>query len=720
MESPIQLNDSDEEWLVELGPMLPKQTAVDAVGGIFCNLCHSTFANKKVFDRHYTEQHNRTTPAIMYTCVLCRKEIAPYPNFRNHCYLVHVAKNRFKCEQCNKHFSKQSVLTKHMNSMHTFACASCQNQFATKGELNIHQNIHKREKERPPYPCNQCSETIETVDICEMHVEEHLKVLYPCPICDETTNSKMEITKHLTTHFDEVYTDEDTVTKEISEDCSIDLLGGVLCCYCDELFKNRPDTDLHFINEHSDKDIVYSCNICGKQYANYQLFANHCYYHVAKNRFECVECGKLFPRLSLLVLHTEAFHTRGSRDVKPFSCGQCGHAFGTACRLREHLRVVHTRNDFMCPEDGCDMTFETPRDLILHQRKHKGSHTNCCRKCGLQFTTLSSCQAHLNVHRIKNYACPVCNKQYREKHLITKHIPIHFESVLHVCKVCGKVFNARSRLVEHMKTHSEVRRHQCSFCSKAFMRPHQLEQHLNIHTGLKPYKCIICSKTFASYPNWVKHMQKVHNVDKNTVKTLVENRNEAIKNENTVKNTMNFDRIDSEVRSESGIESTSPEMSLDTYIFGESDDSTMDSIDPAILEKDWNIFNENSLVDNSLKYTDLMPVTNTTLETEIKPTPIEQTVVSQSAVHVEYGPEFNVDDGIHLDDHYLPHIDPLLTIKPDIPQPVHKFYVNNYEYNTPAAAADPQTPWEPFITKVYHTFESDDVNRLPLMNTNIY
>lgn len=260
MESPTQSSEGCAEWQVELDELIagcPRLTAIDVVGGIFCNLCHFTFNNKKVFDRHYTEQHNKTIEDVIYTCVICNKEIAPYPNFRNHCYTVHVVKDRFKCQYCNKPFSKQSILNSHIEAVHIFRCASCQEQFSTKTELHTHQNIHKREKEKPPYPCRLCSKTIDSVDMCEMHIDEHCKIIYPCPICDETTNNKIEIAKHLTKHFDEVLTN-DIITTESNEDSSVDMIGGVLCCYCDELFKNRLDFDLHFINEHSDKELVYS------------------------------------------------------------------------------------------------------------------------------------------------------------------------------------------------------------------------------------------------------------------------------------------------------------------------------------------------------------------------------------------------------------------------------------------------------------------------------
>lgn len=150
----------------------------------------------------------------------------------------------------------------------------------------MHQNLHKREKEKPPYPCQQCSKIIDSTDMCEMHIDEHCTILYPCPICDVTSSSKIETAKHLTNHFDEEVLTDDMDTPEFSAECSVDMLGGVLCCYCDELFKNRLEFDSHFTNEHADKDIVYSCNICGKQHDKYHLFANHCHYHNSKNKFE--------------------------------------------------------------------------------------------------------------------------------------------------------------------------------------------------------------------------------------------------------------------------------------------------------------------------------------------------------------------------------------------------------------------------------------------------
>lgn len=63
----------------------------------------------------------------------------------------------------------------------------------------------------------------------------------------------------------------------------------------------------------------------------------------------------------------------------------------------------------------------------------------------------------------------------------------------------------------------------------------------------------------------------------------------------------------------------------------------------------------------------------------------------------EYGPDCALP-ALDLDDHLLPHIDPRLTMK--------------------APAAPPA--WEPLITKVYHGFDDADLNRLSILNTDIF
>lgn len=158
-------------------------------------------------------------------------------------------------------------------------------RFPSKKELQLHQITHKN-YESPPYKCLSCSKQIENVDSCELHIEEHCTLTYSCPVCNEEMGKNT--TDHLIKHFGEI--SEEHISEvggpEIPDDSSIDLIGGILCCYCGGIYKNRIEFDTHFTEQHSDKEIVYSCNICGKQYQRYLTFGDHCYYHFSKDRFE--------------------------------------------------------------------------------------------------------------------------------------------------------------------------------------------------------------------------------------------------------------------------------------------------------------------------------------------------------------------------------------------------------------------------------------------------
>lgn len=243
--------------------------------------------------------------------------------------------------------------------------------------------------------------------------------------------------------------------------------------------------------------------------------------------------------------------------------------------------------------------FSTPKDLINHQRVHR-SQQNWCRQCGLLFTSRKACERHLDVHKKKLYVCPVCNRNYSDKYLILKHLPQHFETVLHLCKICGKAYNAKNRLIEHMKTHAETKTHNCSYCGKGFVKLGQLQQHLNVHTGSKPYKCPICEKSFASYPNWGKHLRRMHETDGKKYKKP-ENVPEI--NESDEEESDNFVKeIESKVNKTTDLNahlqvdiSQIPGAKIDSFILNEPDDSTMesDSIDPTIIAKELEIF-ENS------------------------------------------------------------------------------------------------------------------------------
>lgn len=86
-------HSAEQNILIRCLPRKP--TTIDLIGGIYCHICNSTFGNKKKFDSHYVN-HKTGNEETVYTCVVCRKQMPVYRSFRGHCYLNHVAKDKFK------------------------------------------------------------------------------------------------------------------------------------------------------------------------------------------------------------------------------------------------------------------------------------------------------------------------------------------------------------------------------------------------------------------------------------------------------------------------------------------------------------------------------------------------------------------------------------------------------------------------------------------------
>ncbi|OMJ75694.1 hypothetical protein SteCoe_25101 [Stentor coeruleus] len=81
------------------------------------------------------------------------------------------------------------------------------------------------------------------------------------------------------------------------------------------------------------------------------------------------------------------------------------------------------------------------------------------------------------------------------------------------CTVCNKNFKEKHKLRRHMMVHTGEKPFPCSFCGKSFALEYNLKTHMRVHTGEKPYKCEYqsCGKTFTQSGNLKTHIRTNHN-----------------------------------------------------------------------------------------------------------------------------------------------------------------------------------------------------------------
>ena len=107
------------------------------------------------------------------------------------------------------------------------------------------------------------------------------------------------------------------------------------------------------------------------------------------------------------------------------------------------------------------------------------------------------------------FFCIMCNKTFKKKSLISKHLRKHIGSRPFSCSVCKKSFTLKTHLTQHEQIHSGSQPFSCSVCNKSFARKTHLTQHEKIHSASRPFSCSVCNKSFTRSSHLAQH-EKIH------------------------------------------------------------------------------------------------------------------------------------------------------------------------------------------------------------------
>uniref|UniRef100_A0A3B3ZRL0 C2H2-type domain-containing protein n=1 Tax=Periophthalmus magnuspinnatus TaxID=409849 RepID=A0A3B3ZRL0_9GOBI len=113
------------------------------------------------------------------------------------------------------------------------------------------------------------------------------------------------------------------------------------------------------------------------------------------------------------------------RRKKPHACPICGKSYSWKSHLEIHLRVHTGEKPFGC--SVCGKRFTKKMYLVIHLRRHTGEKPFSC-SCGKAFTSRSHLEMHLHTGE-RPFSCPVCQKSFRQKNHVQKHINIHLRQL---------------------------------------------------------------------------------------------------------------------------------------------------------------------------------------------------------------------------------------------------------------------------------------------------
>ena len=126
---------------------------------------------------------------------------------------------------------------------------------------------------------------------------------------------------------------------------------------------------------------------------------------------------------------------------------------------------------------------------IVKCKKKRKAH---CKICGNSCSNVKELnQHHKDTHDI--VFCPDCHKAFSTCTSLDKHMYVH-KNMDYVCDQCGQSFPFKSRLKQHKITHHKVATHHCMVknCNRSFKNTGDLNRHVNQHTGIW-YKCDFCT-----------------------------------------------------------------------------------------------------------------------------------------------------------------------------------------------------------------------------------
>ncbi len=340
----------------------------------------------------------------------------------------HDKQQIFECALCQKSYSRQPSLDRHMNSVHfgiRFKCHICGLALVSKTVLQRHiLTVHEGAR---PFSCAQC---------------------------DKIFTSSLALKYHINTYH-------------ISDK------PNLKCNKCEKVFSGIIQFKARSVRHGAEKR--HKCNTCCKSFFLKQELQTHERVHRPKvNSFNCNLCEKPFTSYTGRRYHLKYYHGLG--NTKSLYCVFCDKQCKTKQNLYDHIQRLIKEKSFQC--ELSPLTFNSNTEKKLHMLIHTREKPYQCKVCNFSCCTSSSLKMHLTRHSVqKRYHCVFCNKGFPRQALLWEHNLLEIGERWYKCQVCKNEFTSNSQLLAHCKTHLPPQ-FQCTYCEKVYKRGFVLKLHV--------------------------------------------------------------------------------------------------------------------------------------------------------------------------------------------------------------------------------------------------
>ncbi|XP_068096157.1 zinc finger and BTB domain-containing protein 41 [Hyperolius riggenbachi] len=357
-----------------------------------CNLRYSTKSNLTVHRRRHNNE--MAIPRKEQKCPFCIKLHASRKTLVKHVKRFHaenvqeflsmkrLKSEGWKCDICNKSFSRRPHLEEHMilhSQDNPFKCTYCDEQFKSRFKrLKHHEKYHLG-----PFPCDLCDRQFNDSGNLKRHIEytHGGKRKWSCFICGKSVRERTTLKEHLRIHSGE---------------------KPHLCSICGQNFRHGSSYRLHLRVHHDDKR--YECDECGKAFIRHDHLTKHKKIHSGEKAHQCEECGKCFGRRDHLSVHYKSVHL-GEKVWQKYKttfhqCEVCKKVFKGKSSLDMHFRTHSGEKPYKCPI--CNQSFRIKKTLTKHLVIHSDARPFNCQHCNATFKRKDKLKYHIDhVHNSK-------------------------------------------------------------------------------------------------------------------------------------------------------------------------------------------------------------------------------------------------------------------------------------------------------------------------------
>ena len=511
-----------------------------------CNECGLLFQIRSKYNTHM-RIHQTASSKGPKECKICNKK---FVCLSSHNRIVHLGMRTYECSECGKTFGKKSGLDRHKLTVHQkirgFKCEveGCHGAFGEKSQLTKHMKTHFDKDLSYCSFCKQHFDDIkdhfetahgDLIDHCrfcfkrfskQSSLKLHIKVFHTGEknfFCDYCPNKgfaeRFQLKRHLRRHQDiidpELYRKSDDYELESGESSFETIEIKPEQIFIDDLSEAKVDSDT--LQEPIDDVLIeIKSEIASDDERNLQeIKVEH-----TNVKTELGNSNIDNVRLVSDVDIKQLMGISNTSDLKLLT-------FKVEKGLKEDCHQS-INDDATCeligPKNeadvefcyGCGSQFTSRFEMQKHfNEQHRSDSGVSCFKCDKEFSKQDHLKAHfLAVHTENQFTCLQCERTFRYKSALDRHIKIiHENQRNHVCTKCGKSFGLKYDLTKHYETyHDETSKVQrtCQICGKIFSKERNLQMHILAIHNEKSFECEICAKKFSFKSAKDRHVKVVH------------------------------------------------------------------------------------------------------------------------------------------------------------------------------------------------------------------